>query len=99
MASSKRVAVTHHEETVTIQMRAKSYQRDVIDRAADVLGKNRTEFMIETSMVEAQKVLLDQTVFNLDEAAWLELTAILDAPAKKNPKLQKLMQHTSPWKE
>jgi uncharacterized protein (DUF1778 family) len=99
MASTKKVAMPSHEDTVTIQMRAKPHQREIIDRAAEVLGKNRTEFMIETSVVEAQKVLLDQTIFHLDESAWSELSAILDAPAKKNPRLEKLLRHKAPWED
>jgi uncharacterized protein (DUF1778 family) len=81
----------------TIQVRAKQAERDLIDRAAEVVGKNRSEFMIESSLSEAQKVLLDQTSFQLSASAWKELNAILDAPAKRNPKLEKLLQQAAPW--
>jgi len=81
----------------TIQVRAKQTERDLIDRAAEVVGKNRSEFIIESSLCEAQKVLLDQTSFQLSATAWKELNAILDAPAKRNPKLEKLMQQAAPW--
>jgi len=88
-----------HEETVTIQMRAKPRQRELIDRAALLLGKNRSEFIMETSIREAKNVLLDQTVFYLDDTVWDELTSILNAPSKRNPKLEKLMSKKSPWEE
>lgn len=80
-----------------IQIRAKQADCDLIDRAAEVMGKNRSEFMIESSLAEAEKVLLDQTSFQLSASAWKELNAILDAPAKRNPKLEKLMKQPAPW--
>lgn len=81
----------------TIQMRAKESERLIIDRAAEVLGKNRSEFIIESSLNEAKKVLLDQTTFQLTESAWRALNKILDAPATKNRKLENLMKQAAPW--
>jgi uncharacterized protein (DUF1778 family) len=81
----------------TIQMRAKESERVIIDRAAEVLGKNRSEFIIESSLSEAKKVLLDQTTFQLTESAWHALNEILDAPTKKNRKLENLMKQAAPW--
>jgi uncharacterized protein (DUF1778 family) len=81
----------------TIQMRAKETERLLIDRAAEIVGKNRSEFIIESSLNEAKKVLLDQTSFQLNESAWRALLEILDAPTKKNRKLEGLMKQAAPW--
>jgi uncharacterized protein (DUF1778 family) len=95
--SKARRASSSEGRTSKIQIRAKEFERDIIDRAADALGKNRTDFILESSVSEAQKVLLEQTVFHLDENAWDTLTAILDAPAKRNTKLEKLLKQSPPW--
>jgi len=43
-----------------INIRALPQQRDLIDQAAQVLGKNRSDFMLEAACDKAQSVLLDQ---------------------------------------
>jgi uncharacterized protein (DUF1778 family) len=48
---------------VTINIRAKKNQRDLIDRAAELQGKSRSEFMLESAQKIAQDVLLDPTIF------------------------------------
>ena len=55
---------------VTINLRADEAKRSLIDRAAEKLGKNRSEFMLEAACREATTVLLDQRLFLLDEKAF-----------------------------
>ena len=50
-----------------INLRAKPEQRDLIDQAAAMLGKNRSDFMLEAACDRAQSVLLDQVYFRLDD--------------------------------
>jgi uncharacterized protein (DUF1778 family) len=83
---------------VTINIRAQQSQRDLIDQAAGIQGKSRSEFMLESAYQKAQDVLLDRCFFGLDAAKFAEFTAILDAPTAANPKLQKLLAATPPWK-
>jgi uncharacterized protein (DUF1778 family) len=45
---------------VTIKLRASPEQRDLIDRAAGLLGKNRSDFMLEAACDRARTVVLDQ---------------------------------------
>ncbi len=82
---------------VTINIRAKQAQRDLIDHAADIQGKSRSEFMLESAYQKAQDVLLDRCFFGLDASRFAEFIAILDAPTTANPKLQKLLSTTPPW--
>ena len=51
---------------ININIRAKRTQRDLIDQAAGLLGKTRSDFMLETACREAEDVLLDRRVFTLD---------------------------------
>jgi uncharacterized protein (DUF1778 family) len=82
---------------VTINIRAKQNQRDLIDRAAEVQGKSRSEFMLESSYNKAQDVLLDRTFFGLDEPKFKQFLALLDAPPPQNEKLHTLLATKAPW--
>jgi uncharacterized protein (DUF1778 family) len=82
---------------VTINIRAKQNQRDLIDRAAEVQGKSRSEFMLESSYNKAQDVLLDRTFFGLDEPKFKQFLALLDAPPTRNEKLHTLLTTKAPW--
>jgi uncharacterized protein (DUF1778 family) len=74
-----------------INLRALPEQRDLIDHAATLLGKNRSDFMLEAACERAQSVLLDQVFFGLDTEKFQQFTALLDAPASANPRLERLM--------
>ena len=80
-----------------INLRALSEQRDLIDYAASLLGKNRSDFMLEAACDRAQAVVLDQTFFNLDAEKFDEFTRLLDAPPAQNPGLERLMAVKAPW--
>jgi uncharacterized protein (DUF1778 family) len=82
---------------VTINIRAKQNQRDLIDRAAEVQGKSRSEFMLESSYQKAQDVLLDRSFFGLDEHKFNKFMALLDAPPTRNDKLSTLLTTKAPW--
>jgi uncharacterized protein (DUF1778 family) len=86
-------------QNVVINIRAKKGQRDLIDQAASALGKNRSDFMLETACREAETVLLDRRVFPLDEVTWERFNALLDAPARDLPQLRKLLSTKAPWEQ
>ena len=80
-----------------INLRALPEQRDLIDQAATLLGKNRSDFMLEVACERAQAILLDQVFFQLDTEKFHEFTAMLDAPQKANQCLERLMAVKAPW--
>ena len=82
-----------------INLRALPGQRDLIDRAASLLGKNRSDFMLEAACDKAQAVLLDQVFFSLDAGKFREFTKLLDAPPAHNPGLERLMAIKPVWRK
>ena len=80
-----------------INLRALPEQRDLIDHAATLLGKNRSDFMLEAACERAQSVLLDQVFFGLDTEKFQQFTALLDAPTSANVGLERLMAVKAPW--
>lgn len=80
-----------------INLRALAEQRDLIDYAAKLLGKNRSDFMLQAACDKAQAVVLDQVFFSLDKARFRQFTQLLDAPPTHNPGLERLMAVKTPW--
>lgn len=80
-----------------INLRAMPEQRDLIDHAALVLGKNRSDFMLEAACERAQSVLLDRVFFRLEAEKFEQFLAMIDAPPKSNPGLERLMAVKAPW--
>lgn len=80
-----------------INLRALPEQRDLIDHAASLLGKNRSDFMLEAACERAQSVLLDQVFFGLDEEKFHQFNAMLDAAPQTNEGLERLMAVEAPW--
>ena len=81
----------------TINLRASRMQKALIDRAAEALGRSRSDFMLETACREAETVLLDRRYFSLSEDAFKRFVSILDKPPESNPKLRRLLQTKAPW--
>jgi uncharacterized protein (DUF1778 family) len=83
--------------TETINLRATALQRTLIDRAADTLGKNRSDFMLDAACRQANAVLLDKRMFVLDTAAYRRFAAALDESPTNNPRLRRLLATPAPW--
>lgn len=80
-----------------INLRAFPEQRDLIDHAASLLGKNRSDFMLEAACERAQAVILDQAHFALDADRFRQFVELLDAPPEPNPGLERLFAQQPPW--
>lgn len=81
----------------SINLRAHVEQRDLIDQAAQLLGKNRSDFMLEAACEKAQGVMLDQVFFALNAQDFQRFNKLLDASPAANPGLQRLLATGSPW--
>jgi uncharacterized protein (DUF1778 family) len=84
-------------ETVSINIRAKVRQRDLIDQTAQRLGRSRSDFMLEAACREAQDVLLDQAFFAVDAGTFTGFRAMLDRPLPPTDKLRRLLKAKAPW--
>jgi|SRR3974390_912355 len=81
----------------TINLRASEMQKALIDRAAEALGRSRSDFMLDTACREAESILLDRCYFSLPEDDFKRFVAMLDRPPKDNPRLRRLLQTKAPW--
>jgi uncharacterized protein (DUF1778 family) len=83
----------------TLNLRIREDERGMIDRAARMLGKNRTDFVLEAARRAAEEALLDRTLFTVSPKAYAEFVARLDAPPNPNSRLKKTMKTPAPWDE
>jgi uncharacterized protein (DUF1778 family) len=83
--------------TTTINLRVSQPTRQLIDTAAAVVGKSRTEFMLESARQHAIDVMLDQRLFVLDSDQHDAFMRVLDNPPPPNARLKKLLSRKSPW--
>jgi uncharacterized protein (DUF1778 family) len=91
------MAYAQTNEPVSINIRAKLRQRDLIDHAAQRLGRSRSDFMLEAACREAEDVLLDQTFFTVNTGVFSKFKAMLDKPLPPTDKLRRLLKTKAPW--
>jgi uncharacterized protein (DUF1778 family) len=92
---------TEEKETKrdTLNLRIKPELRGLIDRAAGLAGKNRTDFVLDAARQAAEDALLDRTVFVLNPRAYAEFVTRLDAPPSPNARLRRALQKPAPWEK
>jgi uncharacterized protein (DUF1778 family) len=83
----------------TLNLRIKPELRGLIDRAAELTGKNRTDFVLDAARVAAEGALLDRTVLAVNAKAYTEFLARLDAPPRPNDRLRRSLQTNAPWEK
>jgi uncharacterized protein (DUF1778 family) len=83
--------------SISINIRVKTHQRDLIDQAADQLGRSRSDFMLESACRRAEEVLLDQAFFIVETKTFEKFQALLDEPIPPSDKLRQLLNQKAPW--
>ncbi len=84
-------------KTSRIELRATPEDRELMDRAAALLGTDRSSFMLASVRAAAERVLADRQHFLLDPAAQEEWERINERPARTLPGLVQLMERPSPF--
>ncbi len=76
----------------TINLRTTAEEKSMIDTAARMVGKSRTEFMLEAARLAAESTILERPIAVLDAAEFAELQQRLDAPPEPAEALKRLMR-------
>ncbi len=82
-----------------LSLRISAKDRQLIDRAAEVLNKSRTEFMLDSARAAATDALLDRRLFVLDSRAFKAFEKALASAPTSGEIIGKLQQRPSPWKK
>lgn len=81
-----------------VNLRVRTDIRALIDTAARIQGKTRSDFMIDASRRAAEEALLDQTLLRVDQETYDHFVAVLDQPPG-GPGFERLMRAPKPWSQ
>ena len=80
-----------------VNFRTSSERLAVIDRAAEIRGLTRTEFVLRSSEAAAIEILNERPVIALDDEAWDDFVAALDAPVVIDPAVKARFARRPQW--
>ena len=69
----------------------------VIDRAAALRGRSRTDFVRDAAVRAAEEVLMETAPIRMSPAGFKAFMAALSGPAIPVPEMIELLQRTAPW--
>jgi uncharacterized protein (DUF1778 family) len=82
--------------TRPVNLKVRDEVISMIDRAARIRGKNRSEFMIEASLAAAQETVFDQRLVRVDAESYRHYLNVLDRPPS-SAGFARLTKVTKPW--
>ena len=86
------------QEPVTIGIRARAGQQDLMDQAADRLGRSRSNFMLGAARRQTENVLPDQTYSALDAKGFEAFREMPDNPPAPIDPLRRTLKAQVRWK-
>lgn len=92
-------SVNRAQRSQTINLRVSRAQKALIDKAAEALGRNRSDFMLDAASREAETVLLERRYFSLPPQEFRRFASLLDRPPASNSRLRRLLKTTPPWQK
>lgn len=80
-----------------LSMRIADADIAIIDRAASMRGRSRTEFMRDAAVRTAEEVIMENTVIRMSPEGFAAFVDMLDRPAKPVPEMVELLKRPAPW--
>ncbi len=80
-----------------VSMRLADADIAIIDRAANLRGYSRAEFMRDAAVRAAKEVIMENTVIRMSPEGFAAFVAMLDSPSKPVPEMVRLLKRSAPW--
>jgi uncharacterized protein (DUF1778 family) len=80
-----------------LSMRLPPEDLAVIDRAAVLRGRSRTDFVRDVGVRAAEEVLLESTITRMSPEAFEDFTAAIVKPSAPVPEMVELFRRKAPW--
>jgi uncharacterized protein (DUF1778 family) len=80
-----------------LSMRIPDADIAIIDRAASLRGRSRTEFMRDAAVRTAEQVIMENTIIRMSPEGFSAFVDLLDRPAKPVPEMVELLGRSAPW--
>lgn len=88
-----------HTKTGRWSIRVTSAQDAIVRRVVEETGESLNDYVVRNCVSAAENDLADRRVFVVDDAAWTQLQALLDAPPVYRPEVAKLLTNPSVLEE
>jgi uncharacterized protein (DUF1778 family) len=80
-----------------LSMRLPDDDLAIIDRAAGLRGRSRTEFIRDAAVRAAEGALLESALIRMDSEAFDRFEQAISAAAEPVPELVELLRRPAPW--
>jgi uncharacterized protein (DUF1778 family) len=80
-----------------ISMRLLEADVAMIDRAAALKGRSRTEFVRDAAVRAAEDAVMEQQLVCMTEDGFAEFMALMAAPVEVAPELVEVLRRPAPW--
>ena len=91
------MATTTERKEYPISMRLPEADVAMIDRAASLRGRSRTDFVREAAVRAAEEALMERQVIRMSGQGFAHFLAQLDGPSEPVPALVEVAQRPAPW--
>ncbi|TPI49003.1 DUF1778 domain-containing protein [Mesorhizobium sp. B2-9-1] len=91
------MAATVERKEHPISMRLPEADVAMIDRAASLRGRSRTDFVRDAAVRAAEDVLMDNRLVRMSPEGFAEFMEVLSAPAAPVPDMVELAKRSAPW--
>jgi uncharacterized protein (DUF1778 family) len=86
-----------HRKDRPLSMRLPDADIAIIDRAANLRGRSRTEFVRDAAVRTAEEVIMENTIIRMSPEGFDAFVDLLDRPAQPVPELVALLRRPAPW--
>src|SRR5450631_601174 len=80
-----------------LKMRLPEADIAIIDRAANLRGRSRTDYLREAAVRAADDILMETTPSRMSPSGFKAFMEVLSKPARPVPELIELLQRAAPW--
>ncbi len=80
-----------------LSMRLPETDIAIIDRAADLRGRSRTDFVRDAAVRAAEEIVMENALIRMSPKGFSAFMAAIGAPATAVPELVEVLKRKSPW--
>ncbi|MCT8971436.1 DUF1778 domain-containing protein [Microbaculum marinisediminis] len=91
------MATTADRKEYPISMRLPESDVAMIDRAATLRGRSRTDFVRDAAVRAAEEVVMENRLIRMSPEGFAEFMDVLSRPAAPVPEMVDLAQRAAPW--
>ena len=88
---------TAERKEYPISMRLPEADVAMIDRAASLRGRSRTDFVRDAAVRAAEEVVMEQSLIRMSPEGFTAFMDVLAAPAAPVPEMVELAKRPAPW--